>query len=250
MQIHGETGKRYVDDGRIELQREDEPSTATAVIFQTNRSSPPDSLEALGKGRQDLIGGANAGQTREDIFKGEAMMLGVLAGAGVFDQHKGKSQSGALPRGGFDAYVGRNAGQDDRVDPAVLELLLQVGAGEGAPMTLGNKDVAGLKASRSNLISDATAGRGFVAHVVRLIDGKLQKIVSKSTRTYTTGAPLARKAFAKLHGISDNLIGTVRRRGHAENGILEIDEDKCCLLRVELEFRHISSLLKMFINRG
>jgi hypothetical protein len=33
---------------------------------------------------------------------------------------------------------------------------------------------------------------------------------------------------------------------HADDGILEIDEDKCGLFRVELEFCHGSSLLKMF----
>src|ERR1700733_15824951 len=102
-----------------------EPSTATAVIFQTNGSSPPDSAEILGKGGEDLIGGTDASETREDLFKRVAGLFGVLGGASVFDQHKGKSQSGALPRSGFDAYVGRNAGQDDRVDAAVLELLLQ-----------------------------------------------------------------------------------------------------------------------------
>jgi hypothetical protein len=30
----------------------------------------------------------------------------------------------------------------------------------------------------------------------------------------------------------------VRRRGHAEDGILQIDEDECGLLGVELEFCH------------
>src|ERR1700686_3880698 len=106
-----------------------EPSTATAVIFQTNGSSPPDSAETLDKGGQDLIGGANASETREDIFKGEAMMLGVLAGAGIFDEHKGKARAGTLTPGGLDACIGGDACQDDRVDPAGLELLLEVGAG-------------------------------------------------------------------------------------------------------------------------
>src|SRR6202789_3032113 len=100
------------------------PSTATAVIFQTNGSSPPDSAEILGKGGEDLIGGANAGQTREDIFKGEAVMLGVLAGAGIFDEHKGKAEAGALAGCGLNAGVGRDAGKDDRVDAAGFELLL------------------------------------------------------------------------------------------------------------------------------
>src|ERR1700751_5598678 len=92
-----------------------EPSTGKAVIFQTNGSSPPDSAETLGKGGQDLIGGANAGQTREDIFKGEAVMLGVLAGAGIFDEHEGKAQAGSLTRSGLDACIGGDARQDDRV---------------------------------------------------------------------------------------------------------------------------------------
>src|ERR1700678_1788337 len=87
-----------------------EPSTATVVIFQTSGSSPPGSLEALGKRGQDLIGGANAGETREDIFNGEAVMLGVLAGAGIFNEHKGKAETGALAGGGFDAGVGGDTG--------------------------------------------------------------------------------------------------------------------------------------------
>src|ERR1700735_583610 len=107
-----------------------EPRTATDVIFQTDGSSPPDSAETLGKGGQDLIGGANASETGEDIFKGEAVMLGVLAGAGIFDEHKGKAEAGALARGGLDACVGGDACEDDRVDPAGLKLLLQVGAGK------------------------------------------------------------------------------------------------------------------------
>src|SRR6202044_1051822 len=109
-----------------------EPSTATAVIFQTNGSSPPDLAETLGKGGDDLTGGANAGQTREDIFKGEAVMLGVLAGAGIFDEHKGKAEAGALAGCGLNPCVGGDTGKDDRVNAAGFELLLRVGAGEGA----------------------------------------------------------------------------------------------------------------------
>src|ERR1700749_5057646 len=55
-----------------------EPSTATAVIFQTNGLRPLDSLEDLGNGGQNLIGGTDTCETREDIFKGEAMVFGAL----------------------------------------------------------------------------------------------------------------------------------------------------------------------------
>src|ERR1700691_4104993 len=101
-----------------------EPSTATAVIFQTNGSSPPDSAETLGKGGQDLIGGANPGQTWVDIFKGEAVMLGVLAGAGIFDEHNGEAEAGPLAGGGLDAGVRGDACEDDRVNAACFKLLL------------------------------------------------------------------------------------------------------------------------------
>src|SRR6202167_1433841 len=106
-----------------------EPSTATVVIFQTNGSRPLDSLEDLGKGGQNLIGGTDAWETREDIFKGEAVMLGVLAGAGIFDEHEGKAEAGTLARGGLDACIGGDACEDDRVNAAGFQLLLKVGSG-------------------------------------------------------------------------------------------------------------------------
>src|SRR5580658_354643 len=107
-----------------------EPSTATAVIFQTNGSSPPDSLEDLGKGGQNLIGGTDAGETREDMFKGEAVVLGVLAGAGILDEQKCQAEAGALAGGGLDAGVGGDASEDDRANAAGFKLLLEVGSGE------------------------------------------------------------------------------------------------------------------------
>src|SRR6202035_3735987 len=153
-----------------------EPSTATAVIFQTNGSSPPDSAETLGKRGQDLIGGANASETWEDIFKGEAVMLGVLAGAGIFNEHKGKAQARTLTRGGLDAGIGGDAGEDDRVDAAGFKLLLEVGSGEGAPMALRDEDVAMLETSgRSDL--RCCGGHWLVAPIVRLVDSKVHEVV-------------------------------------------------------------------------
>ena len=122
-----------------------EPSTATAVIFQTNGSSPPDSAEILGKGGEDLIGGANAGQAGEDPFERKTMLFGVQACASVFDEYKGKAEASALAGCGLDACVGGDTGEDDRVNVAGFELMLQVGAGEGAPMPLGDEDVTGLE---------------------------------------------------------------------------------------------------------
>src|ERR1700741_1960280 len=153
-----------------------EPSTATAVIFQTNGSSPPDSAEILGKGGEDLIGGTDACETREDIFKGEAMVFGALGGASVFDEHKGKAEAGTLSRGGLDAYIGGDACEDDRVDAAGFKLLLEVGSGEGAPMALSDEDVAILETSgRSDL--RCCGGQWVGARGLTFIGGKDDEVV-------------------------------------------------------------------------
>jgi hypothetical protein len=109
VQRHGETGERYVDDGCTEL-REKRAEHRDGRDLPDQWVEPAGLLEALGKRGQDLIGGANAGETREDIFHGEAVMLGVLAGAGIFNEHKGKAEAGTLAGGGFDAGVGGDAG--------------------------------------------------------------------------------------------------------------------------------------------
>ena len=218
------------------------------MIFQTNGSSPPDSAETLGKGGQDLIGGANASETREHIFKGEAVMLGVLAGAGIFDEHKGKAEAGALAGGGLDARVGGDTGEDDRVDAAGFELLLQVGSGEGAPMPLGDEDVAGLETGgRSDL--RRCGWQWLIAQVERLVDGKLHEVVEIDANI-DDGRAVNAEGVGKFFGVFDDLCGAMRRWIYADDGILQVDENKCGLFRVELEFCHVSSLLKMFENRG
>src|SRR5271163_5370567 len=185
-----------------------EPSTATAVIFQTNGSSPPDSAETLGKGGQNLIGGANASETREDMFKSESVMLGVLAGAGIFDEHKGKAEAGALAGGGLDARVGGDAGEDDRVDAAGFKLLLEVGSREGAPMALSEEDVAMLETSgRSDL--RCCVGQWLVAQVVRLVDGKLHEIVEIDA-DINDGSAVNAEGVGKFFGIFDDLCGGMR----------------------------------------
>ena len=225
-----------------------EPSTATVVIFQTSGSSPPDSPEALGKGGQDLIGGANPGETGEDIFHGEAVMLGVLAGAGIFDEHKGKAEAGALTGSGLDAGVGGDAGQDDGVDAAGFELLLEVGAGEGAPMTLGDEEVAGLETSgRSDL--RRCGGQRLVAPVVRLVDWKIDEVVEIDADVDDGGAVSA-EGLGKFFGIFDDLCGGMRHGVHADDGILQVDEDECGFFGVELELCHGSSLSEILENRG
>src|ERR1700721_4844029 len=80
------------------------PITATDVIFQTSGSSRSGSRGTLDKCCDHLIGGANAGQTREDLFERKTMLVGVQACASIFDEHKGKAE--ANPRGGGGRAAG------------------------------------------------------------------------------------------------------------------------------------------------
>src|SRR3984957_18679767 len=112
------------------------PEIDVGKIWSLNGSSRSGSRGTLDKCCDDLIGGANAGQTREDLFERKTMLVGVNARASVFDEHKGKAEASALACGGLDAVVCGDTGEDNRVDATGLELLLQVGAGEGAPVAL------------------------------------------------------------------------------------------------------------------
>src|ERR1700723_1629955 len=213
-----------------------EPSTATAVIFQTNGSSPPDSAEILGKGGEDLIGGANAGQTGEDPFERKTMLFGVQGCASVFDEHKGKAEANALACGGLDAVVCGDTGEDNGVNAEGFELLLQVGAGEGAPVALGDEKVARLKTGGRSYLR-RNSGSWLVAHIERPVGGRLQEAVVIDVHIDNRSAGGA-EGFGKLFGICDDLRDRIRGGVHAENGILQINEDECGLFGVELEFCH------------
>src|SRR5258708_18739171 len=92
--------------------------------------------------------------------------------AGVHDNHKGEAESGALADGRFDADVTGDAGEDNCVDAAALELLLEVCAGKGAPVALRDEDVVGLE-TRGNGDLRGYSGHLLITHVVRLVDWKL-----------------------------------------------------------------------------
>src|SRR6202035_1147894 len=100
------------------------PIIATDVIFQISGSSRSGSRGTLDKCSDDLIGGANAADTREDLFERKTMLSGAQACASVFNEHKGKAEASALACGGLDAVVCGDTGEDNGVNATGLELLL------------------------------------------------------------------------------------------------------------------------------
>ena len=62
------------------------------------------------------------------------MLFTILTGAGVFNDDKAKAEAGTLSRRGLYPRIGRDSGEDDRIDTTRPELLLKVGSGKGAPV--------------------------------------------------------------------------------------------------------------------
>ena len=73
-----------------------EPSTATERILHARGSSRSFSRVCSGKRFQDLLCSADPREAGEDSLKGKAMLLGILAGAGVFDYDEPEAQARPL----------------------------------------------------------------------------------------------------------------------------------------------------------
>ncbi len=73
------------------------------------------------------------------------MGLGGHAGHGIFDEDDLVAAVEGCAGGGFDAEVGGDAAEEDGVDAAAAELLIEVGGVEGSPLPLGDEEIAGLK---------------------------------------------------------------------------------------------------------
>src|SRR5580658_1221869 len=109
-------------------------------------------------------------------------------------------------------------------------------------MALSDEHVTILETSgRRNL--RCCGGQWLVAQVVRLVDGKLHEVVEIDA-DIDDGSALNSEGIGKFVGVFDDLCGAMRPWIHADDGILQVDEDERGLLGVELKFYHGSSLLK------
>src|ERR1700733_3678305 len=213
-----------------------DPSTATAVIFQTSGSSRSTWFLVLAKCGEDLIGRAHAREPREYLLKCETMLFAILTGAGVFNDDKTKAEAGALSRRGLYSRIGRDSGEDDRIDTMRLKLLLKIGSGKGAPVTFRKQDVAGLKSGRRGNLRN-NSGQRCIPQVDRLVDRELEEIVEVHADINNWGT-VAAKRFGQLCRIGNDLCGWMRRGTHADDGILEVNENKRGFVGIKLKFCH------------
>ena len=98
--------------------------------------------------------------------------------------------------------------------------------------------IAGLETSGSSDLRRC-GGQWLVAQVVRLVDGKVHEVVEIDADVHD-GSTVRAERVDKFFGVFYNLCGRMRHRVHAEDGILQVDEDECGLFGVELEFCHAS----------
>jgi len=152
-----------------------------------------------------------------------------------------------LARRGLSPRIGRNAGEDDRIDTTGLKLLLKVGSGKCAPVTFCKQDVARLKSSR-RATSEAMAGQRCIPQIDWLVSRKLGKIVEVDA-DLNHRSTVAAKCFGQLYRIVNDLCGRVRRRTHGDDGIPEVHENKCGLVGSKLKFLPWDSLRKRSVTK-
>ncbi len=91
----------------------------------------------------DLIRGTGETETREDFFDSELVMFGSHCRHAVLSEHDAIVVLVCIATGPLNAKIGRDAGEDDRVDPAPAKLKVELGAVKGAPVSLGYDDFGG-----------------------------------------------------------------------------------------------------------
>jgi hypothetical protein len=200
----------------------------------------------LGKCGQNLIGGAHATDAGEYLLERETMLFTILTGAGVFNDDKAEAEAGTLPRRGLYPGICRDSGEDDRIDTARLKLLLKVGSCKGAPVTFRKQNVAGLKSGRRGNLRN-NRGQRCVPHVDWLVDRKLKEIIEVDADINNWSAVTA-KHFGQLCRIGNDLFGRMRRGTPADDGILEVNENKCGFVGIKLKFCH-GLLGKRFVTK-
>src|ERR1700727_3703716 len=104
------------------------------------------------------------------------MLFTIWTGAGVYNDDKAEAEAGPLSRRGLYPRIGRDSGEDDRIDTTRLKLPLKIGSGKGAPVTFRKQDVAGLKSGRRGNLRN-NAGQRCIPQVDRRVERKLEEIV-------------------------------------------------------------------------
>ena len=109
-------------------------------LAQLAEDVPTPAVRLLLERSHDLSRRADAGDARQDLLDREPMHLRVHARARVLGDHDGVAVLPRVSRGTFDAEVGGDAGEDDRVDAAASELKVELRAVECTQLAFRDDD--------------------------------------------------------------------------------------------------------------
>src|ERR1700680_4194988 len=134
-------------------------SSSRLLILTDSRMVPLVCRLARRERCYDLGGRAYARDARQHLLDREAMQLRIQAARRVLGDHDGIVLEPGVTRGGFDAEIGGNAGEDDGAYPTPSELQVELGAEEGAPLSLGDREIGGNRGDRRRRFREV-GGRG------------------------------------------------------------------------------------------
>ena len=144
------------------------------------------------KSGEDLFSAANSSEMWEYLLESEAVLIRILTGASILDKHKVETETSSLTHGGFHTRVCHDPGQHDRFNTSRLELLLQVGPGKCAPMSLRDQNIPRLEAcGSSDLLGNG--GNWLVAHALRLISNHVPEVVEVHAHVNNGGSLVSKR---------------------------------------------------------
>ena len=165
------------------------------------------------------------------------MHVGRPRGAEILDGDNVEAELPALPRGRFNAEIGRNAAEHEGLDATAAELEFEFRAVEGTPLPLGDQKIAW---RRQILHKIAPAGGQGARNAHRFVHG-LQRRVGEIRREFDPHQKDRRMGGAETacqnFGGGDDIRRGMRRHGRGDDAFLQVNQDKSGGVGIEMDHR-------------
>src|SRR3984957_14623788 len=178
----------------------------------------------------------------KDVADSKVVHLGGHAARGIFGKNDGIAVFPCLSCRRLDADVRCDASQSDCLDTAAAQLQIQLCSMKGAPLALGDENVARLCQTSKQLaeIFRKAAGRHAELPIDRLSQGVFE-ILGEAYIHENNWRACFTKCVCKLAANLRDLVCPVRRQFMSDYAFLQIDKDQCG--RLGIEFKHGFRLL-------
>src|SRR5258708_15514243 len=213
-------------------ERSELPSERTLAVWIKTWTA---ALSGLRKREISTLGGP--ADPWKDVADSKGVHLGGHGARGILGKNDGIAVFPCLSCRRLDAYVRCDARQNDCMDTAAAQLQIQLRAMKGAPLALGDENVARLCQTIKQLaeIFRKAAGRCGEGLIDRLPQGVFEILGEAYIHEHDRRACFA-KCVCKLAANLRDLVCPVRRQFMSDYAFLQIDKDQCG--RLGIEFKH------------